>query len=74
MQKVLLSITLLIGVCLSSQYTPIPKIPEGLIIGDNPNLVIEAYYDIFCPGSRESYNIFKTVIESLEKNSFTVIV
>lgn len=63
MTKVFVFISLFLGICYCSQYTPIPKIPEGLIIGDNPNLVIEAYYDIFCPGSRESYNIFKTVIE-----------
>ncbi|CAD8136826.1 unnamed protein product [Paramecium pentaurelia] len=74
MTKVFVLISLFLGICLGSQYTPIPKIPDGLIIGDNPNLVIEAYYDIFCPGSRESYNIFKTVIESLEKDSFTFII
>ncbi|CAD8051998.1 unnamed protein product [Paramecium sonneborni] len=74
MLKVLIFISMLIGLCLSSQYTPIPVIPDGLIIGDNPNLVIEAFYDIFCPGSRESYNIFKTVVETLEKDSFTYII
>lgn len=72
MYKNFIFLLLILGLSHQSQYTPIPAIPEGLMIGNNPNLVIEVYYDILCPGSRESYNIFKTVLDSLEKDSFTV--
>jgi hypothetical protein len=38
-----------------NQYVPIPNKPLGVAYGDSKKLIIEAFYDLACPDSKESF-------------------
>jgi len=49
----------------ASQDTPIPSRPDGYGIGSNtPTLHIEAFYDLLCPDSRDSWGVLQALLVS----------
>ncbi|CAD8136824.1 unnamed protein product [Paramecium pentaurelia] len=48
---------------LSNQYVPIPNKPLGVSKGDSKKLIIEAFFDLQCPDSRNSFRILDQVLQ-----------
>lgn len=78
--KTVVGITILLSIALASQWVPIPKGSSyGLSIGDPTasKLHIEAFYDLLCPDSAASNNVFrdvwKSVIPSKQGIKFTYV-
>lgn len=54
----------LIGLSLCSQSIPIPSRKDGVKIGRNgSSFVLEAHYDLLCPGSQEAFFTLMKVIQ-----------
>jgi protein-disulfide isomerase len=73
MQKQLAVITafcLFVG-ALSVQNVPIPDRPEGVSVIGSPNarFHLEAFYDLTCPGSRDSFFTLKPILANLTRNA-----
>ena len=66
---ILLAVLVLTVTSRLSQNTPIPTTPDGYARGsETPELHIEAYYDLLCPGSQSQWNILEPVL----RNTFNI--
>lgn len=70
--KSLIIVAILIGLVSTTQYTPLTNVYDGLSIGKSTTLVIEAFYDLLCPDSKESFFIFQEVLTILGQSRFQV--
>lgn len=52
----------LVALSSCNQYTPVPDRPLGVSYGDSKKLVIEAFFDLACPDSRDSFRILDDVL------------
>ncbi|CAD8051999.1 unnamed protein product [Paramecium sonneborni] len=50
-------------IVLSNQYVPIPNKPLGVSLGDSKKIIIEAFYDLQCPDSKNSFGILDQVLK-----------
>lgn len=67
-------IFLVVVLSLGEQAVPIPSHPDGLSLNSNVNsFVLEAYYDLLCPDSRDSYfNLMKVLNTTKNSVRFTI--
>lgn len=45
----------LVSLVFCNQYVPVPNKPLGVAYGDSKKLIIEAFFDLACPDSKESF-------------------
>ena len=62
---------LLISTAFAIQYVPIPDTPNGYVAkGVTSKLVIEAYYDLVCPDSKESFETLERVMLDIGEDKY----
>jgi len=66
--QIIFCIFLFFSLSFTSQIIPIPKIEEGVILGDRATSIIhlEAHFDLLCPDCRDSYSNLSRVIQELD--------
>lgn len=66
---------LLISTAFAIQYVPIPDTPNGYVAkGATSKLVIEAYYDLVCPDSKESFETLERVMLDIGEDKFKYVI